>query len=93
MQKVIHSDNIKYAIQALGWSQKDLAAKLGVTGQAVTNWMKGTSQVGTMRASVSKSLAMDQIMNARIVCRNRWFSGIQAYPPWPQLEPQELRAK
>lgn len=42
MQKVIHSDNIKYAIQALGWSQKDLAAKLGVTGQAVTNWMKGT---------------------------------------------------
>lgn len=42
MQKVIHSDNIKSAIQALGWTQKDLAAKLGVTGQAVTNWMKGT---------------------------------------------------
>ncbi len=42
MHKVIHSDNIKSAIQALGWTQKDLAAKLGVTGQAVTNWMKGT---------------------------------------------------
>lgn len=42
MQKVIHSDNVKHAIQALGWTQKDLAAKLGVTGQAVTNWMKGT---------------------------------------------------
>jgi transcriptional regulator with XRE-family HTH domain len=42
MQKVIHSDNVKTAIQALGWTQKDLAARLGVTGQAVTNWMKGT---------------------------------------------------
>ena len=42
MHKVIHSNNIKTAIQALGWTQKDLAAKLGVTGQAVTNWMKGT---------------------------------------------------
>jgi transcriptional regulator with XRE-family HTH domain len=41
MQKVIHSKNIKNAIQALGWTQKDLAAQLGVTGQAVTNWMKG----------------------------------------------------
>lgn len=42
MQKVIHSDNVKTAIQTLGWTQKDLAARLGVTGQAVTNWMKGT---------------------------------------------------
>lgn len=42
MQKVIKSSNVKAAIQALGWTQKDLAAQLGVTGQAVTNWMKGT---------------------------------------------------
>lgn len=42
MQKVIHSDNVKSAIQQLGWSQKELAAQLGVTGQAVTNWLKGT---------------------------------------------------
>jgi transcriptional regulator with XRE-family HTH domain len=41
MQKVIHSQNIKNAIQTLGWTQKELAAQLGVTGQAVTNWMKG----------------------------------------------------
>ena len=43
MQKVIHSDNIKNAIQARGWTQKDLASQLGVTGQAVTNWLKGTA--------------------------------------------------
>lgn len=42
MHKVIHTINVKNAIQALGWTQKDLAAQLGVTGQAVTNWMKGT---------------------------------------------------
>ncbi len=42
MHKVIHSQNIKFAIQAQGWTQKDLAAQLGVTPQAVTNWMKGT---------------------------------------------------
>lgn len=42
MQKVIHNANVKNAIRDLGWSQKDLATHLGVTGQAVTNWMKGT---------------------------------------------------
>lgn len=41
MQKVIHSQRIKEALQARGWSQKDLAAKLDVTAQAVTNWLKG----------------------------------------------------
>lgn len=42
MHKVIHSDNLKTALQTRGWTQKELAAQLGVTGQAITNWMKGT---------------------------------------------------
>jgi transcriptional regulator with XRE-family HTH domain len=41
MNKVIHSEKIKAALQARGWTQKDLAAELEVTAQAVTNWMKG----------------------------------------------------
>lgn len=41
MHKVIHSEKLKQALQARGWTQKDLAATLEVTGQAVTNWMKG----------------------------------------------------
>jgi transcriptional regulator with XRE-family HTH domain len=41
MRKVIHSENIKLALQARGWTQKDLAAELEVTAQAVTNWLKG----------------------------------------------------
>jgi transcriptional regulator with XRE-family HTH domain len=41
MHKVIHSDKLKQALLARGWTQKDLAVNLGVTGQAITNWMKG----------------------------------------------------
>lgn len=42
MEKIIASDKVKQALQAKGWSQKVLASELGVTGQAVTNWLKGT---------------------------------------------------
>jgi transcriptional regulator with XRE-family HTH domain len=41
MHKVIHSEKLKQALQARGWTQKDLATELDVTAQAVTNWMKG----------------------------------------------------
>lgn len=42
MQKVIHSENIKQALQVRGWKQKDLASVLGVTAQSVTNWLSGS---------------------------------------------------
>ena len=42
MEKKLRSDVIKQALQARGWTQKDLSQKLQVTGQAVTNWLKGT---------------------------------------------------
>lgn len=41
MEKVINGDNLRQALQARGWTQKDLANELGVTAQAVTNWLKG----------------------------------------------------
>lgn len=41
MHKVIHSEKLKQALQARGWTQKDLAREIEVTAQAVTNWMKG----------------------------------------------------
>lgn len=41
MHKVIHSEKVKQALTARGWTQKVLAEKLDVTGQAVTNWLKG----------------------------------------------------
>lgn len=42
MQKSLSSSAIKSALGQLGWSQKELAENVGVTAQAVTNWMKGT---------------------------------------------------
>jgi len=41
MHKVIHSEKLKQALQARGWTQRNLATELDVTAQAVTNWMKG----------------------------------------------------
>lgn len=42
MSKTIHSDNVKAALHKKGWEQKDLALELGVSAQAVTNWLKGS---------------------------------------------------
>lgn len=41
MQKVLHSESIRAALASKGWDQKRLAEAVGVSGQAVTNWMKG----------------------------------------------------
>jgi len=41
MEKVLHSETVKTALTTLGWSQKRLADEIGVTSQAVTNWLKG----------------------------------------------------
>lgn len=41
MQNVIHTESIKAALANKGWDQKKLAEALGVSAQAVTNWMKG----------------------------------------------------
>lgn len=41
MEKLLNSDSVKSALEALGLNQKQLAEKVGVTSQAVTNWLKG----------------------------------------------------
>lgn len=41
MQNVIHTESIKAALVNKGWDQKKLAEAVGVSAQAVTNWMKG----------------------------------------------------
>jgi transcriptional regulator with XRE-family HTH domain len=41
MQKVLRSESVKSALTQKGWTQKDLAAAVGVSAQSVTNWFKG----------------------------------------------------
>lgn len=41
MQKTVRSDAVRTALAQKGWDQKQLAAALGVSAQAVTNWLKG----------------------------------------------------
>lgn len=42
MEKIINSEAVKNALATVGWSQKQLAGELGVSSQAVTNWLKGS---------------------------------------------------
>lgn len=42
MEKMIDREVVKKALQSCGWTQKDLAREIGVTAQAVTNWLQGT---------------------------------------------------
>ncbi len=41
MQKILHSDAVHNALIKRGVTQKDLASEVGVSAQAVTNWLKG----------------------------------------------------
>ena len=40
-QRSLNSDRIRKSLESAGMSQKDLAAKMDVTAQAVTNWLSG----------------------------------------------------
>lgn len=42
MHKVIHSESIKKALVARGWSQEQLAEAIGESAQVVSHWLKGT---------------------------------------------------
>ena len=42
MHKVIHSESIKAALTARGWSQEQLADAIGESPQLVSHWLKGT---------------------------------------------------
>lgn len=41
MQRTLNAESIKRALQGKGWSQKELAASVGVSAQSVTNWLQG----------------------------------------------------
>ncbi|WP_428421104.1 ImmA/IrrE family metallo-endopeptidase [Methylibium sp.] len=67
MHKVVHRESIKAALAAKGWDQKQLAEELGVSGQAVTNWMKGVDfprPATLLKLASTLALGFDQLVLA-----------------------------
>lgn len=67
MHKVVHRESIRQALAAKGWDQKQLAEELGVSGQAVTNWMKGVDfprPATLLKLASTLALGFDQLVLA-----------------------------
>lgn len=67
MQKTLHSDSIRAALASKGWDQKKLAEAVGVSGQAVTNWMKGEDfprPATLLKVASVLSLGFEQLVSA-----------------------------
>lgn len=65
MQKILHSESVKSALSAKGWDQKKLANEIGVSAQAVTNWMKGTDfprPAALLKIATALSLGFDKLV-------------------------------
>ncbi len=69
MQKVLHSESIRAVLAGKGWDQKKLAEAVGVSGQAVTNWMKGEDfprPATLLKLSSVLSLGFDKLVLADV---------------------------
>lgn len=65
MHRLVHSDAVRAALTARGWDQKRLAEEVGVSGQAVTNWLKGVDfprPATLLRLATALSLSHDQLV-------------------------------
>ena len=69
MQKTLHGDTIKAALASKGWDQKALAEAVGVSGQAVTNWMKGNDfprPATLLKLAAILSLGFDELVHSEV---------------------------
>jgi len=67
MQKTVHSEVVRSALAAKGWDQKQLAEVLGVSAQAVTNWMKGVDfprPATLLKLATTLSLSFEQLVRS-----------------------------
>ena len=64
------SDNLIKLRKAKGWSQEDLADKLGVSRQAISKWEVGTSKPdidNVIKLSKLFEISIDELVNNEIV--------------------------
>ena len=67
MQKTLNANSVKLALQGNGWSQKELAAAVGVSAQSVTNWLKGADfprPDKLLKLATTLRLRLDQLVLA-----------------------------
>ncbi len=72
MQKALHSESIREALAAKGWDQKKLAEVVGVSGQAVTNWMKGQDfprPATLLKLASALSLGFDRLVQTDVASK------------------------
>jgi transcriptional regulator with XRE-family HTH domain len=65
MHKVIHSESIKKALVARGWSQEQLADAIGESAQVVSHWLKGTHfprPQKLLKLATTLTLSFDQLV-------------------------------
>jgi len=63
--KSLNSEKIKQVLSKEGMNQKDLAKQLGVSGQAITNWLKGTDfprPPKLLKLAVALGLTIDELV-------------------------------
>ena len=73
MQKTIHATFLKAALAEKGWDQRKLAESVGVSAQAVTNWMKGVD-FPVLSLGFDKLVHQDQAMQPVIAFRKKGSS-------------------
>jgi transcriptional regulator with XRE-family HTH domain len=69
MLKVIHSESIKAALAARGWTQDQLAEAIGESPQVVSNWMQGKNfprPAKLLKLATSLRLGFDQLVKPDI---------------------------
>jgi len=67
MQKNLQADAVRAALAQKGWDQKRLAAEVGVSATAITNWLKGTDfprPPALLKLSTLLSLKFDQLVGS-----------------------------
>lgn len=65
MHKAIHNETLRAALADRGWTQTQLAKALGVTSQAVTNWLKGSDfprPATLLKLATTLKLSFDQLV-------------------------------
>ena len=69
MEKTINTSTLKATLAGLGWTQKRLAEEIGVTSQAVTNWLQGNDfprPDKLLKLATTLKLNFDQLVSSSV---------------------------